>query len=449
MLPPLWRWLNSVQAHLILLTFGTIAAITIISIAGFRLGEGPPLTPVSIYEMTRIVRGLPLVSDPPKRVVAGIAATAPPVQTPAERAVAALLAGRLGLAAPSVRVKLEADNKRAGAILGEARLYREERAANPSVVGGFTIFLRRPGGGWTTYHRQVNYWQARLLRFWRYLTYYLGLLFVIPLAMLFAARISRPVRAFAASTERIGAGRYDTPVPVIGPTEIRLAAVALNDMQARIAQLIRERTALVGAIAHDLRTPLSNLRFRIAAADAATRSAAEAEILRMEQLIGSTLDYVEGEGRVMDAEPLDLGSLLQTLVDDWRDRGADVTLLTSRRLILRGDVVRLRRLLTNLVENGLKFGRRVRVDYWQDGDSVTIDVVDEGPGMAEADLPRAFDPFFRGERSRNRSTGGIGIGLAIADSAARAHDGAIELSNLDAGFRARVRLPLDRAAAPA
>ncbi|RYG88502.1 ATP-binding protein [bacterium] len=137
-----------------------------------------------------------------------------------------------------------------------------------------------------------------------------------------------------------------------------------------------------------------------------------------------------------------MGSLLQTLADDCRDGGANVAFTAARKITVRGDIVRLRRLFTNLLENAIKFGNRVALAYDRDGEDVVVDFVDDGPGMAEEDLPRAFDPFFRGERSRNRSTGGIGLGLAIAESAARAHDGTIELRNVPGGFRARVRLPM-------
>lgn len=441
MIARLWRWANSIQAHLILLTFGTIAALTGVSVAAILFASGPSLSPVSIYEMTRIVRGLELVRPPLKIVDRGRADRTPADPTPAERVMARLLAARLGVRPETIRVQLEADRTRLEDILAETRLYGPENAAHPIVYGGFTIFVRRADGAWDTFRRKVDYWQARSLRFWRYASYYGGVLIVLPLAMLLSGRISRPVRAFAASADRIGEGHHDLPVPVAGPTEIRQAATALNDMQARIAYLLRERTALVGAIAHDLRTPLSNLRFRVAAADAATRQAAEAEIARMEQLIRSTLSYVDGEGRAMEAEPLDLASLLQTLADGWSDRGVPVALAEGARLTVRGDLVRLRGLFTNLVENGLKFGDRVDLSYRREGDEAVVDVVDDGPGMPEEDLPHAFDPFFRGERSRNRSTGGTGLGLAIADSAARAHGGGITLANLPDGFRARVRLP--------
>ncbi|MEO6717709.1 MAG: HAMP domain-containing sensor histidine kinase [Novosphingobium sp.] len=427
---------------MILLALGTVAAITAFSAIAISLADRPPPSPVSIYEMTRIVRGEQIVDFPRKVIRRGIAPDAPVNDDAAEQLLAKLLAVRLGVSAADVRVHLQADQWRAALMARQVALYGAN-TADPSVAGGFTIFVRRPDGSWSTYKRIVDYWQARSLRFWQYRTFYLGLLVVLPLAMLISSRLTRPVRAFAASADRIGAGLEDSPVPEVGPTEIRQAAVALNEMQARIAQFARERTTLVGAIAHDLRTPLSNLRFRIANADADTRASAEEEIQRMEELISSTLDYVDSEGRPMVTEPIDLGSLVQSLTDEYRDRSYNVSLDSHEKIVLAGDLIRLRRLFANLIENGLKFGKRVEVSYRQDNQDAVIDIVDDGPGMTSEDLSRAFEPFFRSERSRNRSTGGIGLGLSIAGSAAHAHGGTIELTNLERGFRARVRMPVE------
>lgn len=437
------HWFNSVQAHMVLLALGTVAALTAANVTLISLSEPPPRSPVSVYEMSRVVRGLELVQQPTKVIIKGRSSDAPKPRGEAERLISALLAGRLGLPSDRVRVSLESDAARARMMRQEVAMYANEGAADPVVYGGFVIWIRRDDGSWNTFNRVVrNATLGQSIHFWRFWIYYLGILIVLPLAMAVSVRISRPIRSFAASANRIGAGLDDEPVSVTGPTEIRQAAIAMNEMQARIAKFVRERIAIVGAIAHDLRTPLSNLRFRIATVDEDVRRAAEAEIVRMEQLISSTLDYVDGEGRPMKAEHFDLGSLLQTLVDESRDCGAKIHLATDDRLTVQGDLIRIRRLFTNLIENALKFGERATVAYRKAGDMAVIDVIDDGPGMDPEDLPLAFEPFFRGDRSRNRSTGGIGLGLAIASSAARIHGGSIELENLPSGFRAQVRMPL-------
>jgi len=439
-------WLNSIQAHMILLALGTIATLTASSIIVISLAKEPARRPVTVYEMSRIVRGLELV-DPSLQFVTSVSTVNPPPARTSEAVLAELLGHRLSLPSDDIRIRLADDEHRSTRIRQEASLYRSEGSANPAVYGGFTIYIRQADGSWKIYTRLARKALAELVQSMRYNVLIVGLLIVLPLAMTFSFRLSRPVRAFAAAADRIGAGIQNVPVPEVGPTEIRQAAGALNAMQRRVAHFIKERTALVGAIAHDLRTPLSNLRFRIASMEPEARAVAEAEILQMERLISSTLDYVDGEGGAMMAEPLDLRSLLQTVADAYRDRGAALELQGQDAVTIDGDLVRLERLFRNLVENGLKYGGSVTLSWRSEGGLAIVDVVDNGPGMPSGDLSQAFDPFFRGERSRNRSTGGIGLGLAIAQTAAQSHGGTIVLENLPAGFRARVTLPLAGVAA--
>ncbi|MET1755856.1 HAMP domain-containing sensor histidine kinase [Novosphingobium sp. RD2P27] len=436
-------WLNSIQAHMIIVALGTIITLTVSSIMVISLIKEPARRLVTVYEMSRIVRGLELAA-PSVQVVTSVSDTAPLTARGAEPVLAELLAARLNLPRADVRIRLTSEEHREPRIRQEASLYRAEGSANPAVGGGFTLYIRQTDGSWNVYTRQARKTLGELVQFMRYIVLTVGLLIVLPLAMAFSFRLSRPVRAFAAAADRIGAGNENVRVPEVGPTEIRQAAMALNAMQGRVARSIRERTALVGAIAHDLRTPLSNLRFRTATMEPEARAVAEAEILQMERLISSTLDYVDGEGGTMQVEPLDLGSLLQTLADTYRDRGAAIEQQGHDAVTIDGDLVRLERLFRNLIENGLKYGHSITLSWRIQERDAIVDVVDQGPGMPQADLSQAFDPFFRGERSRNRSTGGIGLGLAIAQAAARAHGGTIVLENLPGGFRSRVTLPLAR-----
>lgn len=253
--------------------------------------------------------------------------------------------------------------------------------------------------------------------------------------------MTQPIRNLASASNRMGAGCLEAKVPVEGPTEIRLAAEALNGMQARISRFVTERTSVIGAIAHDLRTPLNSLRFRIAALPSKEHALAEADIKRMEQIISSTMAYVENEGAPASVERLDLASLLEGLVDDYRDRGAKILVESSPRVTIMGDIVRLRRLFTNLIDNALAFGTSAAISARLHDEWIEVRVTDDGPGIPHDELGRVFEPFYRSERSRNRSTGGIGLGLSIALAAARSHGGNLELFNLEAGLCASVRLP--------
>jgi len=262
------------------------------------------------------------------------------------------------------------------------------------------------------------------------------------LAWAFSSRLARPIRAFALAAEKVGRRQQLTPVEVRGPAEIRLAAEAVNDMQRRIAGYVAERTALVGAIAHDLRTPLTRLAFLLASAPEGLRGKAEAQIAEMEQMIAATLDFVADETRVRPHEAVDLALLVEGVVDDLADTGRDVALAAAAPATVSGDPILLKRLFANLINNAVTYGERATVTLSAAEGWAAVEIADAGPGLAAQDLERAFEPFYRAEGSRNRATGGIGLGLAIVKAAARRHGGDVTLSNrAEGGLSACVRLP--------
>ena len=436
-------WLNSMQAHMILFAFGVIFVITGLSFAIIEIAGPPKRSSMTVYDISRVIRGLaPANANLPSEFE--ISAVEEAWETPSEidQRLAGVLAQDLEMPTSAVRFYLQ--NKAIGYVAFVERqldLYAEDGRASPLVHGTIVIAVRRPDGRWRLFERRSkdgfeDVWQLLEASPW-----FAGLL-VIPFSMWFSTRISRPVRAFAKAARRVGDSRNEYPVPVVGPSEIRVAAIALNDMQAKIREFLRERTALVGAIAHDLRTPLNNLRFRLAGAPEEIRKSAEAEIRQLDRLINSTLDYVQTEGKPLSIDTIDLTALLQSLADDSSDRGRPVS-LQADRVQVEGDILVLRRLFVNLIENALTYATRVSISVSSNADSAVVEIRDNGPGMSPTDLPRAFEPFFRGERSRNRATGGIGLGLSIVKFATDAHSGTIALENLpEGGLVARVTLPL-------
>jgi signal transduction histidine kinase len=246
------------------------------------------------------------------------------------------------------------------------------------------------------------------------------------------------MREFAASAEAVRAGQIQ-PIEVRGPHELRTATVALNAMQERISGYIQERTTMIGAIAHDLRAPLSRLKFHVVNAPSSLRLQIEREIAEMEQLIDVTLAFVDEDTRVTSPTLVDLSSLVEAIADDFTDSGHDVKLDTMPQVTIDGDPVLLRRAFTNLIDNAIKYGGDATVSMSTSAEKAIVDIIDSGSGMAEDDLARAFEPFFRAERSRNRRTGGVGLGLAIVRTAILKHNGTVTLENHPgAGLRARV-----------
>jgi two-component system OmpR family sensor kinase len=200
---------------------------------------------------------------------------------------------------------------------------------------------------------------------------------------------------------------------------------------------------MVGAIALDLRTPLTRLKFRIEAAPEALKAKLAADIDQMEAMIAATMGFVSDSTRQRERTKLELASLVESIVDEMAETGAAASVDRTEKLVVEGDPIALRRLVANLVENAIKYGGAARARVYADNRDAVIEVDDDGPGIPEHERERVFEPFFRGEPSRNRETGGIGLGLAVVRSVARAHGGDAELVNRDGGgLTARVRLPL-------
>ena len=306
----------------------------------------------------------------------------------------------------------------------------------------FKVGVQQADGQWRVVRPQASFswgsWQGHIL-----ITLLLSILAIAPLAWLFARRLSAPIAAFATAADRLGRDPRAPPLELGGSSEVQAAAVAFNRMQDRLRRYVEDRTAMVGAIAHDLRTPLTRLRFRIEATPDDIRGKLAADIDQMDAMISATLGFVRDATRAGAREKLELSSLVESVLDEAAETGADATALPSGRLVIEGDPVALRRLVANLVENALKYGHRARGRVFHEGQEAVIEIDDDGPGIPVDEAERVFEPFYRGEPSRSRETGGAGLGLAVVRSIARAHGGDVELrARSGGGLTARVTLPL-------
>jgi len=309
------------------------------------------------------------------------------------------------------------------------------------LIAPFKLAVRRPDGRWLVVEPKPSLaprpWLIRLI-----LWFLLIAIILTPIAYLFARRLAQPIAVFAAAAERLGRDPGAPPLPVKGPTEIAVAARAFNDMQERLARYVSDRTAMVGAIAHDLRTPLTRLRFRAEATPDDLRCRMVADIAEMEAMISGALAFVRDAGAPAQRTRLELSSLLESLADEMSDTGLDVAVERADRVVLEGDPIALRRLFNNLLDNAVKFGGLARVEVSAKPGFAVVEIKDFGIGLPAAELDRVFEPFYRHETSRSRETGGIGLGLAVVRSISRAHGGDASLANRpDGGLLATVRLP--------
>lgn len=255
--------------------------------------------------------------------------------------------------------------------------------------------------------------------------------------------IARPLRRLASAADQVGQSDEPVVVPDEGPLEVRQAARAFNAMRARLVQQVDERMQALAAVSHDLRTPIARLRLRTAEVrPAGVRRGVQHDLDEMDRFIGSVLDYLRGG----DAEPLqavDLAAMVHTIVDDAQDAGADVTFEGPRRLEAVTRPVKLQRAVLNLVQNATQHADRVTVVLRQEGETAIIVVSDDGPGIPDEQLEAVFQPFYRLEGSRNRGTGGAGLGLSIVRRSAIRLGGCATLSNRpDGGLHAELRIPV-------
>ena len=257
-------------------------------------------------------------------------------------------------------------------------------------------------------------------------------------------RLVSPLSRFAAAVDRFGVHGHEAVLKEEGPAEIRQAAGAFNRMQQRILRLIEDRTRMLMAISHDLRTPLTRLRLRVEElAEDAPKHRMMEDIALMDASIASAISYVREGGTAEAPEVADLPSLVETICDQFEDAGHPIVYDGPRHLAVRCLPMALERALANLVDNAVKFGSSVtvRLDTTRTN-QVSIEVEDDGPGIPDAEKPLVLEPFYRTDGAR-RTVGGFGLGLAIAFTVARHHDGSLTLHDrVPHGLCARLTLPL-------
>ncbi len=266
---------------------------------------------------------------------------------------------------------------------------------------------------------------------------------VLALSLLAVRWATRPLNALADAADELGRNIHRPPMEEGGPIEVVRAARAFNTMQLRITAYLRERTSVLAAMSHDLKTPVTRLRLR---AESLTDPELQLKFTRdleeLETMVASTLDFLRGTAGSEAAQPVDMTALLESLQADLSEVGGRVTITGQPLRPFVGQPTALKRCIRNLVENAVKYGASASIEVDDNDSRLCILVRDEGPGIPSAQLERVFEPFHRLEDSRNRDTGGTGLGLTIARSIAQGHGGRLTLANrARGGLEARLVLP--------
>ncbi|MHC8409715.1 sensor histidine kinase [Pseudomonas sp. Hz4] len=321
--------------------------------------------------------------------------------------------------------------------------YEPSDWTEPSADARYALLIELSDASWLMFSPPTRSWGLDETP--RYLIVVLLTLISTALVALIATRrLATPLQHFAEGARRFGVDFRAPPIDPLGPQEIRQAILAFNAMQAQLQHFIRDRTQMLAAISHDLRAPLTRMRLRGEfIEDTEQQQRLFRDVDEMQAMINSALEFFRDDARLEPATQFDLAELLQTLLDDYRDQGFEIAFSGSLRMVYFGRPLGLKRVVTNLLDNALKYGTEPAVKLIAHAGEVRIKVLDRGPGIPESSLEQVFAPFFRLEGSRNKSTGGVGLGLSAARAIVLEHGGELKLRNRSiGGLQALVVLPV-------
>jgi signal transduction histidine kinase len=317
-----------------------------------------------------------------------------------------------------------------------------ELAGHPT----YFVSVRLSDGSWlnflAAYVDTIDFWPLRSLTI-----LFLLVVGVVGLSIWAIQRLTAPFRVFATAATRLATDVNAPPIDEHGPSEVRRAIRVFNTMQEKLQRFIEDRTQMVAAVSHDLRTPITRLRLRAEYIKDRTQAAKFlADLKEMEDMIAGVLSFAKEDALSEPTTAVDLRALLQGICDDLTDRGFEVSFAPSGRLPYRCKRLSIRRCLNNVLENAVKYGVGVDVSFDCSDSEIRIRVDDRGPGIPEHLREQVFRPFFRLESSRSRDSGGCGLGLTVARTIARAHGGDVLLSERPGGgLRATIVLTQDEA----
>jgi len=272
----------------------------------------------------------------------------------------------------------------------------------------------------------------------------LVLISTVLVALIATRHLAKPLRHFAEGARRFGADFGAPPIEPVGPIEIRQVIVAFNAMQGQLQHFINDRTQMLAAISHDLRTPLTRMRLRGEfIEDPEQQQRLFRDVDEMQAMINASLEFFRDDARLEQATSFDLAELLRTLTDDYRDQSIDIAISSPQHLVFFGRPMGIKRVVGNLLDNAVKYAQEPTIELSADDQQVTLLVLDRGPGIAPESQEQVFAPFFRLEGSRNKNTGGVGLGLSAARAIVLGQGGTLTLCNRpDGGLEVKVLLPV-------
>lgn len=423
------------SAQLVCLLFGGLLISHVIALA--IVTEAQQLHPLARqHALDKFAIGYRLLALPPRGDEAAQLAAVDP-------------GFRLDAASPLPATAMNADARRVHALLvtmlglrADAVRVRVQPVAHDNRIANLTVALRLADGRWvhgTQRPKLVREW-------WRPLRVSVpaSVIPVLLIIFFFVRRVLQPVEALAVAAHSISRGEQVAPLPLVGPRETRDVTAAFNLMQERLRRFNEDRSYMLAAISHDLRTPITSLRVRAELIDEPElRAIMKNTLAELAEMVGETLSFASEDARREPTRELDLDALLRSIAADQHMLGHAVHYGGATPLPYRCRPGSLKRALVNLIDNAVRYGQAAHIDVAATGNGLHIVIDDQGPGIAPERMADVFQPFFRIDPSRQRGVGGgVGLGLSIARTCIEAHGGELTLANRpEGGLRVMVVLP--------
>jgi len=448
--PP--SWLTDTIARRFVLAeimlVGATAAMAFLLIGVGRFWTDEPLerSPL-LRDVIVTVRLLDSVPPPLRASLASAATTGGPIRAywfGADSPVVPILKAQAGVDEPVAR-RIATALQRKSIVLrvSPSMALPSEFRLNPGGGYGWLLAVRLHDGSWTAFAAPVPMWVApvgaRLLMWVTFLA-----LSISVITALAARQFAQPIQKLAAAVREFGLNPQSSPMSESGPRELRQVVRTFNEMQAQIQRFLAHRTLMLAAISHDLRTPLTRMRLRGELIDDTEQQARHfRDVDEMQAMVDGALAFFRDGAVTETTTHFDLPLMLMTIVNEYADRQIELHYQGPAHAVYEGQPLALKRAVTNLVENALKYATPPSLELRQERRAYVIVICDRGAGIPERVLEKVFLPYFRLEKSRNRHTGGVGLGLTVVRAIVQGHGGEVMLKNSPAGgLEARVFLPM-------
>ena len=448
-------WLSDTIARRFAVTEVLAVAVTLALVGLFRTVGGAwsqePLERSSLLnEGADIVR---MIEAAPPSMRQTLAAAAAPAEFRTDWYAAASRASASLQAAPRLEDKnaqrtISAHLQRAVAVLSPGRtgsvppgiLYDQSRPLAP-----YMLAVQLNDGSWLVFSVMKRTWGMPWANRWMIWLCFLAASITIVTA--FAARqFSRPIERLAAAVRQFGLNPRAPPIAEAGPRELRQVIETFNAMQAQIQKFVAYRTMMLAAISHDLRTPLTRMRLRGEFIDDQEQQARLfRDVDEMQNMVDEALAFFRDDASVEETTSFDLPHVLLTVANDYADQEVDIGYAGPAHAVYRGRPFTLKRAFTNLIDNAVKYGKTPEIELSCGEMALVVAIRDSGPGIPAEALDNVFRPYYRVDGSRNRTSGGVGLGLTVAQAIVQGHGGEIILQNRpEGGLEARIVLPVLR-----